>query len=141
MTVRGVDGGWRALEGRVLLSLKVAASERYNTRIEQFLVERLGVAFHTETRGRDKQGVREIVGIPKVLRDVFSRRRAAILDSYETLRAAYRAKYGHEPTTKVAYGLAQQANLDTRQAKDTLVGLRDRHPGGPWEPAFSAGSA
>ncbi|MFD2792927.1 MobF family relaxase [Promicromonospora vindobonensis] len=126
--VRGVDGGWRALDGRVLLGLKVAASERYNTRIEQLLVERLGVAFHTETRGRGKQGVREIVGIPKVLRDAFSRRRAAIKESYETLRAQYRAKYGHEPGTKAAYGLAQQANLDTRQAKGAPFGLRDRLP-------------
>jgi DNA primase catalytic core len=126
--VRGVDGGWRALDGRVLLGLKVAASERYNTRIEQLLVERLGVAFHTETRGRGKQGVREIVGIPKQLRDAFSRRRAAIKELYETLRAQYRAKYGHEPGTEVAYGLAQQANLDTRQAKGTPVGLSDRLP-------------
>nr|BFF20890.1 hypothetical protein GCM10025730_44110 [Promicromonospora thailandica] len=126
--VRGVDGGWRALDGRVLLGLKVAASERYNTRIEQLLVERLGVVFHTETRGRGKQGVREIVGIPKQLRDAFSRRRAAIKQSHETLRAQYRAKYGHEPGTKVAYSLAQQANLDTRQAKGTPVGLRDRLP-------------
>jgi DNA primase catalytic core len=126
--VRGVDGTWRALDGRVLLNLGVAASERYNTRIEQLLVERLGVAFHTETRGRGKQGVREIVGIPKILRDAFSRRRAAIQESYETLRAEYRAKYGHEPASKVAYALAQQANLDTRQAKGIPVGLRDRLP-------------
>jgi DNA primase catalytic core len=126
--VLGVDGIWRALDGRVLLGLKVAASERYNTRIEQLLVEALGVAFHTETRGRGKQGVREIVGIPKTLRDAFSRRRAAIQESYETLRAAYRAKYGHEPGTKIAYGLAQQANLDTRQGKGTPLGLRHRLP-------------
>jgi DNA primase catalytic core len=126
--VLGVDGIWRALDGRVLLGLKVAASERYNTRIEQLLVERLGVAFHTESRGRGKQGVREIVGIPKTLRDAFSRRRAAIQESYETLRAAYRAKYGHEPGTKAAYGLGQQANLDTRQGKGAPVGLRHRLP-------------
>ncbi|WP_285100703.1 MobF family relaxase [Promicromonospora sp. MEB111] len=126
--VRGVDGGWRALDGRVLHHLAVAASERYNTRVEQLLVDRLGVVFHTETRGRGKQGVREIAGIPKALRDVFSRRRAAIEESYETLRAQYRAKHGHEPGTKTAFGLTQQANLDTRQAKDTPVGLRDRLP-------------
>ncbi|MFI6427788.1 MobF family relaxase [Promicromonospora sp. NPDC050880] len=126
--VRGVDGQWRALDGRVLHHLAVAASERYNTRIEQLLVDRLGVVFHTETRGRGKQGVREITGIPKALRDAFSRRRAAIEESYETLRAAYRAKHGHEPGTKTAFGLTQQANLDTRQAKGTPVGLRDRLP-------------
>jgi DNA primase catalytic core len=126
--VRGGDGGWRALDGRVLLALKVAASERYNTRIEQLLVDRLGVAFHTETRGRGKQGVREVVGIPKNLREAFSRRRAVIQESYETLRAQYRAKYGHEPATAVAYALTQQANLDTRQAKGAPVGLRDRLP-------------
>lgn len=126
--VLGVDGIWRALDGRVLYSLGAAASERYNTRIEQLLVEVLGVAFHTETRGRGKQGVREIVGIPKALRDAFSRRRAAIQESYESLRAQYRAKYGHEPATKTAYGLTQQANLDTRQGKGAPVGLRHRLP-------------
>ncbi|MEV0952659.1 MobF family relaxase [Promicromonospora sp. NPDC050249] len=126
--VLGVDGIWRALDGRVLLALKVAASERYNTRIEQLLVERLGVAFCTESRGRGKQGVREIVGIPKTLRDAFSRRRAAIQESYESLRAAYRAKFGHEPGTKAADGLAQQANLDTRQGKGAPIGLRQRLP-------------
>ncbi|MFJ3408310.1 MobF family relaxase [Promicromonospora sp. NPDC090134] len=126
--VLGVDGGWRALDGRVLLGLKVAASERYNTRIEQLLVERLGVAFHTETRGRGKQGVREIVGVPKTLRDAFSRRRAAIVESYESLRAAYRATHGHEPATEAAFGLTQQANLDTRPGKGAPVGLRDRLP-------------
>lgn len=126
--VLGVDGIWRALDGRVLYSLGAAASERYNTRIEQLLVEVLGVAFHTESRGSGKQGVREIVGIPKTLRDAFSRRRAAIQESYETLRAEYRAKYGHEPATKTAFGLAQQANLDTRQGKGIPVGLRHRLP-------------
>ncbi|WP_423461865.1 MobF family relaxase [Promicromonospora sp. MS192] len=126
--VRGVDGDWRALDGRVLHHLAVAASERYNTRIEQLLVDRLGVVFHTESRGRGKQGVREIAGVPKVLRDAFSRRRAAIEESYETLRAEYLAKHGHEPGTRTAFGLTQQANLDTRQAKGTPVGLRDRLP-------------
>ncbi|WP_020016572.1 MobF family relaxase [Promicromonospora sukumoe] len=126
--VLGVDGIWRALDGRVLYSLGAAASERYNTRIEQLLVEDLGVAFHTESRGRGKQGVREVVGIPKQLRDAFSRRRAVIVESYENLRAEYRAKYGHEPATKTAYGLTQQANLDTRQGKGTPVGLRHRLP-------------
>ncbi|GAA2234281.1 hypothetical protein GCM10010413_36930 [Promicromonospora sukumoe] len=124
----GVDGIWRALDGRVLYSLGAAASERYNTRIEQLLVEVLGVAFHTESRGRGKQGVREIVGVPKQLREAFSRRRAAIQESYESLRAAYRAKHGHEPATKTAYGLTQQANLDTRQGNGTPVGLRHRLP-------------
>ncbi|MFJ3405371.1 MobF family relaxase [Promicromonospora sp. NPDC090134] len=126
--VLGVDGGWRALDGRVLLGLKVAASERYNTRIEQLLVERLGVVFHTESRGWGKQGVREVVGVPKVLRDAFSRRRAAIVESYESLRAAYRASHGHEPATEAAFGLTQQANLDTRPGKGAPVGLRDRLP-------------
>ncbi|MFI8528555.1 MobF family relaxase [Promicromonospora sukumoe] len=126
--VLGVDGIWRALDGRVLLGLKVAASERYNTRIEQLVIEALGVAFHTETRGRGKQGVREIVGIPKALRDAFSRRRAVIQESYESLRAQYRAKYGHEPDTKTAYRLTQQANLDTRQGKGAPAGLRHRLP-------------
>lgn len=126
--VLGVDGKWRSLDGRVLHAMGVAASERYNTRVEELTVEKLGVEFHTESRGRGKQGVREIVGIDKKVRETFSRRRAAIEQNYEELRADYRAKYGHEPPPAMAYRLAQQANLDTRDAKGDPVSLAQRLP-------------
>jgi hypothetical protein len=43
--VQTLDGRWFSLDGRVLFKATVAASERYNTRIEAELVARLGVRF------------------------------------------------------------------------------------------------
>lgn len=115
--VQGTDGRWRALDGRVLHALGVAASERYNTLIEQELRDRLAVTFVDETRGRARQPVREIAGIDKDVREVFSSRRAAIEDVYAQLLADYRSKHGHEPSTKAQLSLAQQATLETREGK------------------------
>jgi len=44
---RGTDGvlRWLALDGRVIHKAAVAASERYNTRLEAHLIDRLGVTF------------------------------------------------------------------------------------------------
>ena len=77
--VQTLDGLWRALDGRVLHQAAVAASERYNTRLEAQLVARLGVRF-VERPDRDpsKRPVREIDGIDPRLLEMWSSRRAAI---------------------------------------------------------------
>ena len=43
--VQAADGRWLALDGRPLHRVAVAASERYNTRLEALLTARLGVRF------------------------------------------------------------------------------------------------
>ena len=58
---------WLALDGRVLFKAKVAASERYNTRIEAELVERLGVRFVERHDEGGKRPVREVDGIDPFL--------------------------------------------------------------------------
>lgn len=121
--VLGVDGKWRSLDGRVLHSLAVAASERYNANIESELRTRLGVQFQEEARRAGRQGVREIVGIDAGVRRAFSQRRAAIEDAYGELLAMYRSRHGLEAPRPVQHKLAQQATLDTRTAKKTPVGL------------------
>ena len=115
--VQGLDGKWRSLDGRVLHALGVAASERYNTLVEQEVRNRLGVTFVDESRGRNKRSVREIAGISRELRDSFSSRRAAIEDSYETLVQEYVAKHGRTPPKTVQLSLAQRATLETRDGK------------------------
>ena len=64
--VCGTDGKWRTLDARVLYSLGVAASERYNTRFEDAMSRRLGVEFE-ERPGAEpgKRPVREVVGVPR----------------------------------------------------------------------------
>jgi len=64
----GQSGRWLALDGRVLHKAAVAASERYNTRLEAQLVARLGVRFadrdsDSDSDGSGKRVVREIVGV------------------------------------------------------------------------------
>ena len=124
--VQGLDGKWRSLDGRVLHALGVAASERYNTLIETELRGRLGVQFVDEQRGRARQPVREVAGIPAELRRAFSTRRAQIEDAYAELITAYRNQHGQEPPKAAQFKFAQQATLATRDVKDELVPLSVR---------------
>jgi hypothetical protein len=62
--VQTLDGRWLSIDGRVLFKAKVAASETYNTSLEQHLRDTLEVRF-TARPGSDagKRPIREIVGV------------------------------------------------------------------------------
>jgi hypothetical protein len=62
--VQTLDGRWLSIDGRVLFKAQVAASETYNTALEQHLRDTLGVRF-AERPGTDpaKRPIREIVGV------------------------------------------------------------------------------
>lgn len=115
--VCGTDGVWRSLDARLLHSLGVAASERYNTRLEDAVSGRLGVRFEARSAGHGKRPVREVAGIPASLVRAFSRRRAAIEDCYTDLLAEYRAAHHRDPDRSTQLALAQQATLVTREPK------------------------
>ncbi len=111
------DGRWLALDGRPLHKLTVAASERYNTRLEALLRDRLGVEF-TEPAGEPgKRAVREIVGVDERLLTTWSARRLMIDVRRGELAGQFQARYGRPPGPIEAVKLAQQATLETRQAK------------------------
>ncbi|GAB2731687.1 MobF family relaxase [Nocardioides pakistanensis] len=115
--VQTLDDRWLALDGRVLYRAKVAASEHYNTRLEAELAERLGVRF-TERGGKTgKRRVREIAGIDPALTKAWSRRRAAIESRRARLATEFQDVHGRPPTAVEALALAQQATLETRDAK------------------------
>ncbi len=117
---RGTDGilRWLALDGRVIHKAAVAASERYNTRLEAHLIARLGVSF-TERPGTDssKRSVREIVGVDQALSGVWSARRASIDTRRAELATAFQVRQGRTPSAVESLALAQQATLETRAAK------------------------
>lgn len=116
----GADGvpRWLALDGRPLFKTTVAASEFYNTRLEAYAAELAGVVFEERPSvERGKRPVREIVGIPTDLCDMFSTRRALIRDRYTDLAKRFQFNHGREPTTIEAIALHQQATLETRVAK------------------------
>ncbi|WP_034508265.1 MobF family relaxase [Blastococcus sp. URHD0036] len=115
--VQGHDGRWRALDGRVLHKAAVAASERYNTRLEAYLTTGLGVRFINRAGATDKRAVREIFGLDPRLLYAWSSRRQVIDARRAELTAAFQAQHGRPPTAVEAIALAQQATLETRESK------------------------
>ena len=118
----GTPGRWLALDARVLFKATVTASERYNTRIEAELTRRLGVTFtpRSDTEAAAATGkrmVREVTGVPEALVEVWSKRRARIDVRRAELAASFQAEHGRPPTPVEALKLAQQATLETRDAK------------------------
>ena len=116
--VQTADGRWLALDGRPLFKNNVPASERYNTRLEALLTERLGVSFAAR-QGTDpaKRPIREIVGVEGELPRLWSKRRASIDVRRAALSARFQADHGRPPTPNEARELAQQATLETRRNK------------------------
>lgn len=117
--VEAMDGTWLALDGGPLHQALVSASERYNTRVEAELIDRLGVSFveRKEDSRQDKRAVREIDGVDPELMKAWSSRRAAIDVRRAELATEFTATHGRPPTPKEAIALAQEATLDTREAK------------------------
>ncbi|WP_242611353.1 MobF family relaxase [Blastococcus saxobsidens] len=116
--VQTLDGHWRALDGRVLHKAAVAASERYDTRLEAHLVTRLGVRFADRpgpTPGR--RTVREIAGMEEELLTAWSSRRRDIDTRRAVLAGDFQRDHGRPPTAVEAIALAQQATLETRGSK------------------------
>jgi conjugative relaxase-like TrwC/TraI family protein len=116
--VQTLDGRWLSIDGRVLFKANVAASETYNTALEQHLRDNLGVRF-AERPGTDptKRPIREIVGVDPRLNQRWSTRRANINIRRGELAIQFQEDHGRPPTPVEALHLAQQATLETRDAK------------------------
>jgi conjugative relaxase-like TrwC/TraI family protein len=116
--VQALDGRWLSIDGRVLFKANVAASETYNTGLEQHLRDTLGVRF-AERPGTDptKRAIREIVGVDPRLNSRWSTRRAHIETRRGELAIQFQNDHGRPPTPVEALHLAQQATLETRDAK------------------------
>ena len=116
--VQTLDGRWLSIDGRVLFKAKVAASETYNTALEQHLRDTLGVRFAARP-GSDpgKRPIREIVGVDPRLNQRWSTRRAHINLRRGELAIQFQHDHGRPPTPVEALHLAQQATLETRDAK------------------------
>jgi conjugative relaxase-like TrwC/TraI family protein len=116
--VQTLKGCWLSIDGRVLFKAVVAASETYNTALEHHLRDLLGVPF-PERSGLDprKPAVREIVGVEPELMARWSTRRQDIKTRSAELSVKFQHDHGRPPTPVEALRLAQQATLETRQAK------------------------
>ncbi|AXH95988.1 MobF family relaxase [Ornithinimicrobium avium] len=114
------DGRWLSIDGRVLFKAVVSASEVYNTALEKHL-RPLGLAFapRTQATGPEarKRPVREVVGVDDRLNQAWSTRRASIQARRSELARAFQDRHGRPPTPVESIQLAQQATLETREAK------------------------
>ncbi len=132
----GTGGKWLAIDGRPLHKAVVSASETYNTALERHLADALGVRFAVRAdapgqgaaRGRP---VREIVGVDPRLNNRFSKRRLSVEERRAVLATAFQATHGRPPTPVEAIQLAQQATLETREAK---------HEPDPWRSSVLLGA-
>ena len=116
--VQTTSGKWLSIDGRVLFKANVAASETYNTAIEKHLHARLGVVFAQRPgTDRGKRPIREIVGVDPALNQRWSTRRASIQVRRGQLAQTFQADHGRPPTVVESIQLAQQATLETREAK------------------------
>ena len=116
--VQTLDGRWLSIDGRVLFKATVAASETYNTALEHHLRDRLGVRFADRPNtDPGKRPVREIVGVDQLLNQRWSTRRVLIKDRQGVLAGKFQRDHGRPPTPVEALQLAQQATLETRDAK------------------------
>ncbi|MBB1510612.1 MobF family relaxase [Tessaracoccus sp. MC1756] len=127
--VQALDGTWLAIDGRPLFAGLVSVSEVYNTHLEAHLTHTLGLQFAAGGEAVEgKRSVREIVGVPSGLREAWSSRRAAIEARQAELAVEFQHRHLRPPTPAEAIALAQQATLETRQAKHeprTLAEQRD----------------
>jgi conjugative relaxase-like TrwC/TraI family protein len=116
--VQTQQGRWLSIDGRVLFKAVVSASETYNTALEHHLQDQLGVRF-AERSDRDprKPAVREIVGVDETLTVRWSARRQVIKHRSAELSVQFQRDHGRPPTPVEALRLAQQATLETRDAK------------------------
>jgi conjugative relaxase-like TrwC/TraI family protein len=123
----GPDGipRWLALDGEPLHKAVVAASELYNTQLEAYSIE-LGVDWAAADTKPGKRPVREIVGIPTELTDLWSSRGAAIDHRVGELAKAFQTEHHREPSAVEMIALSQQANLETRQSKHAPRSLAEQ---------------
>jgi DNA primase catalytic core len=112
------DRRWLSIDSRVLHKAIVAASETYNTALERHLAVNLGLRFAERAQPDPrKRPVREIVGVDPRLNDRWSRRRRSIEARRRELATRFQHDHGRPPTPVEAIALAQQATLETREAK------------------------
>ena len=113
------DGSWLAIDGTVLYPVQSVLAKIFDTTVEQVLHEQLGLTFATRegTGLNGKEPVREVVGVPAQMIEMFSKRRRRIGPALGELSAAFHAEHGRAPTPTEAIALAQQATLDTREGK------------------------
>jgi len=113
--VQTIGGDWLAIDAQVLYRAKVSLSEEYTTSLQARLTQ-LGLSF-VATGPEGKRPVNEIAGVDPRLLARWSSRRHQVTARTAELVAQFEADHERPPTPFEKLDLAQQATLETRQAK------------------------
>ena len=111
--VRGEDGVWRTIDGRLLYRWKRAAAAVAERVTAEHLTHALGVPVAMRPDGK----AREVVGISTEAMELLSTRRRQVTEKTAELVSAFETRHGRGPTSLELNRLAQQATLLTRRAK------------------------
>ncbi|MGW6459960.1 MobF family relaxase [Streptomyces sp. NPDC055078] len=115
--VRGMDGKWRSVDGKLLYAMGVAASELYNQRVIEELCRRLGVQAEEREVTPGKRPVMAIRGLGDDLLQAFSKRAHDIRRDLDKLLTEYRSRHGRDPDIGARMALIQQAAQLSRPKK------------------------
>ncbi|MET9611695.1 MobF family relaxase [Kitasatospora indigofera] len=121
--VRGPDGRWRTIDGRLLLAQAVAASELYNEEVLRAVCTALDLALVERPSADGRRPVMELAGIGPGLIDASSVRAAAVSEQLPQLITAYRATHGKEPSLPARLALMRRAALQTRPERKPATAL------------------
>ncbi|MFW0120248.1 MobF family relaxase [Rothia sp. P5764] len=121
--VQGKDNKWLTLDGRMIYSFNVAASELYNSKIAEYIHADLGLEFKGEKRKGRK--IYELAGIDSETIQAFSSRSSSINKTLKELKAKYIQEHGYAPNDKALIALRQQATLATRPKKEGVHSLAE----------------
>ena len=106
---------WGALDGQLLFDARPLAASAYGRTLQRALTARLGVAWTTPAK--HDRGVREIVGVPEVLCDLWSKRHAEI-EAAASKIAASRQRDGAGQVIQPGGAARRVASTNTRATKN-----------------------
>ena len=111
------DGKWRTLDSRGLFKAVVTLSEMHQGVLSDELTQALGVGWDERTRRHSEKPRWEIMGVPEILMEQFSKRAEQVDNRRGELINSFVDSHGRQPTDVEAIRIRQQATLETRGKK------------------------
>jgi len=111
--IRRADGEWVGVDERALKLHRMSAAAVGERVVEAELAATFSARFEASADGKS----REIVGVDRDVRDLFSSRRRAVTAKAAELIAEYEQRHGREASVHEQKYLREQATLLTRKAK------------------------
>ena len=120
--VRAPNGGWYALDARMIKHDQRALSALYHAGLRAELTRRLGVEWRDPVNG-----IAEMSGIDDEVLEHFSRRTSDVEVRLQVKLDRFRDALGREPTVRERWRLEREAVTDSRPSKPKSSSARELH--------------